>query len=130
MNQEKIKTIIYWLATGLTAANYAFGGYAYLNRGPEVIAGMTQLGYPLYFASLLGVWKLLGAIAITAPRFPLLKEWAYAGMFFNLTAASVSNAVAGTEMIHAIFLLIALVLVALSWALRPADRRLEGIWHI
>ncbi|EQA60936.1 DoxX family protein [Leptospira alexanderi] len=130
MNQEKIKTIIYWIATALTAANYAFAGYAYLNRGPEVIAGITQLGYPLYFISILGVWKLLGAIAITVPRFPLLKEWAYAGMFFNLTAASVSNAVAGTEMIHAIFPLIALVIVALSWALRPADRRLEGIWHL
>ncbi|AXR60638.1 DoxX family protein [Leptospira mayottensis] len=130
MNQEKIKTIIYWLATALTAANYAFASYVYLNRGPEVIAGITQLGYPLYFISLLGVWKLLGAIAITVPRFPLLKEWAYAGMFFNLTAASVSNAVAGTEIIHAILPLIALVLVALSWALRPANRRLEGIWHL
>ncbi|WP_061236397.1 DoxX family protein [Leptospira santarosai] len=130
MNREKMKISIYWLTTALTAANYAFASYAYLSRGPEVIAGMAQLGYPMYFISLLGVWKLLGAIAITVPRFPLLKEWAYAGMFFNLTAASVSNAVAGTEMIHAIFPLIALILVALSWALRPASRRLEGIWHL
>ncbi|EMJ91874.1 DoxX family protein [Leptospira alstonii] len=130
MNQEKIKIISYWIVTALTAANYAFASYAYLSRGPEVIAGMTQLGYPMYFVSLLGVWKLLGAIAITVPRFPLLKEWAYAGMFFNLTAATVSTVAAGMETIHAIFPMIALVFVALSWALRPASRRLEGIWHL
>ncbi len=130
MNQEKIKTTIYWIVTALTAANYAFASYAYLNRGPEVVAGMTKLGYPMYFITILAIWKLLGAIAITVPRFPLLKEWAYAGIFFNLTSASISNAAAGMETIHVILPMIALVLVALSWALRPASRRLEGIWHL
>lgn len=130
MNQEKIKTIIYWIVTAVIAANYAFASYAYFNRGPEVVAGITKLGYPMYFITILGVWKLLGAIAITAPRFPLLKEWAYAGMFFNLTSASISNAAAGMEIIHVIMPMIGLVLVALSWALRPASRRLEGIWHL
>ncbi|EMO51883.1 DoxX family protein [Leptospira noguchii] len=130
MNQEKIKTIIYWIVTALIAANYAFASYAYLSRGPEVIAGMAKLGYPMYFVTILAVWKLLGAIAITVPRFPLLKEWAYAGIFFNLTSASISNAAAGMETIHAILPMIVLVLVVLSWALRPASRRLEGIWHL
>lgn len=78
----------------------------------------------MYFITILGVWKLLGAIVITTPRFPLLKEWAYAGMFFNLISASISNAAAGMEIIHIIMPMIGLVLVALSWALRPASRRL------
>lgn len=130
MNQDKIKYIVYWIVTALTAANYAFAGYAYTVQGPEVVEGMSKLGYPLYFVTILGVWKLLGAIAITVPRFALVKEWAYAGMFINLTAASISNAVSGFETFHIIAPLIGLVLVALSWALRPASRRLEGIWHL
>ncbi|PJZ55564.1 DoxX family protein [Leptospira barantonii] len=130
MNKDKIKTIVYWILTALIAANYAFAGYAYLSRGPEVVEGMAKLGYPLYFVSILGVWKLLGAIAITVPRFALVKEWAYAGMVINLTSASLSNAISGMETFHAIAPLILLVLVALSWALRPESRRLEGIWHL
>ncbi|TGL96282.1 DoxX family protein [Leptospira barantonii] len=130
MNKDKIKTIVYWILTALIAANYAFAGYAYLSRGPEVVEGMAKLGYPLYFVSILGAWKLLGAIAIAVPRFALVKEWAYAGMLINLTSASLSNAISGMETFHIIAPLILLVLVALSWALRPASRRLEGIWHL
>ncbi|TGM95240.1 DoxX family protein [Leptospira yasudae] len=130
MNKEKIKTISYWIVTGLTAANYGFAAFAYIQRGPDVVAGMGQLGYPLYFATLLGVWKGLGAIAIVAPRLALVKEWAYAGMFINLTAASISNAVSGMETFHVIAPLIALVLVFFSWALRPESRRLQGVWHL
>ncbi|MDV6236715.1 DoxX family protein [Leptospira ellisii] len=130
MNQDKIKNIVYWITTALTALNYAFAGFSYIHQGPEVVAGMSQLGYPLYFVSLLGFWKFLGAVAIAAPRLALVKEWAYAGMFINLTAASYSCAVSGLETFHIIMPLIGLVLVALSWALRPASRRLEGVWHL
>ncbi|EQA35905.1 DoxX-like family protein [Leptospira inadai serovar Lyme str. 10] len=124
MKNEKIKSIVYWIATSLIAANYMFGGVIYLSRNAEVAAGMSQLGYPLYFALILGFWKILGAIAIVVPRFPLVKEWAYAGMVFNLTAAAASNAFVGNAVVHIITPLIALVLVAASWALRPASRTL------
>lgn len=122
--KEKLKLAGYWVATLLTAANFAFGGFMYLSRTPEVIAGLAQLGYPAYFASILGFWKALGAIAITIPRFPLLKEWAYAGMFFNLTGAAATNAFAGSEIGHVVAPIAGLLVLAASWALRPASRRI------
>ncbi|MBX7152693.1 DoxX family protein [bacterium] len=124
MNNEKVKTVIYWIATGLTVLNYAFGGVMYMSANEQVAAGMAQLGYPLYFAVMLGVWKFLGAIALAVPKFPLVKEWAYAGMFFNLTSAAISNAVVGNPAGDVIAPLIGLVLVIVSWALRPASRRM------
>ena len=84
----KFRNIGYWVATGLVALGFAFGGIMDVMRSPEVVAGMAHLGYPAYFATLLGIWKILGAIAILAPGFPRVKEWAYAGMFFDLTGAA------------------------------------------
>ena len=71
------------------------GGVLELQRGPEVVATLSHLGYPVYFAAILGTWKLLGAIAIAAPGLPRVKEWAYAGFVFDLTAAAVSRAAVG-----------------------------------
>jgi len=124
MKKETVKAIVYWVATGLTAANYAFGGVIYIMRSDDVRAGMAQLGYPLYFAVMLGVWKLLGSVAIIVPRFALVKEWAYAGMFINLTGAIVSNAVMGNGISTIIGPLVGIVLIIASWALRPASRRI------
>ncbi|TGN09700.1 DoxX family protein [Leptospira ilyithenensis] len=127
MNKEKIKTIAYWVITILIGANYLFAGFIYLTRNPEVLAGMAQLGYPSYFPFILGTWKLLGGIAIMVPGFALLKEWAYAGMFFNLTSAAISSAVSGLEIQHVISPLVMLVFVILSWWLRPENRKLTSI---
>ena len=120
----KAKNIIYWIATGLTAAMFAFGGVVDFGRGPQVAEAMKQLGYPLYLAAILGVWKILGALAIVFPRTPLLKEWAYAGIFFDLTGASASHAFSHDTAAHIITPLILLLIVAASWALRPPSRRL------
>lgn len=122
---EKIKTIAYWIITVLVGGNYLFAGVLYLIGGDEVKAGMGQLGYPYYFPVILGVWKLLGGLALIVPRFPLLKEWAYAGIFFNLTSASISCAVVGMEAMHVITPLIMLVLAGLSWWLRPAHLKVR-----
>jgi uncharacterized membrane protein YphA (DoxX/SURF4 family) len=119
----KMKNIIYWIATGLTAAAFVLGGVVDIGRGPQVAEGMKQLGYPLYLALILGVWKILGALAIVAPRLPLLKEWAYAGIFFDLTGASASHALSHDTVGHIVTPLILLVVVAISWALRPSSRR-------
>jgi uncharacterized membrane protein YphA (DoxX/SURF4 family) len=119
------RTIGYWVTTGLAGLAFAAGGAMDLVRGPEVVAGMAHLGYPPYVASLLGVWKLLGAAAILAPRFPRLKEWAYAGMAFDLTGAAVSHAASGDAGGKILTPLVLLGLVAASWALRP-DQRVLG----
>ncbi len=88
--------------------------------------GMTLLGYPAYFAVILGVWKLLGGAVVLAPRLPLVKEWAYAGMFFNLTGAAASHAAVGDPAGKIVVPLIILLVVVASWALRPASRTLFG----
>lgn len=117
-------TIGYWVATGLVAFAFLAGGAGDLAHPPEVVEGMAKLGYPLYFLTILGAWKVLGAIAIVSPRLPRLKEWAYAGMVFDLTGASASHLFTGDPVGKAIVPLVLTGLVAASWALRPADRRL------
>lgn len=120
----KAKTIGYWICTVAIALLMLSGGVLQVMRAPTAIAGITHLGYPVHFAVLLGVWKILGAIVIVLPGFALVKEWAYAGMFIDFTGASVAHAAAGGPTGNIIApLLFAAVLIA-SWALRPASRRL------
>lgn len=83
---------------------------------------MVGLGYPAYFLMILGTWKLLGALAILAPRLPRLKEWAYAGMIFDVTSAAISRLVMGDSIIKIIAPLFVAAIVLLSWWLRPAER--------
>ncbi len=87
---------------------------------------MTLLGYPAYFVIILGVWKVLGGIAVLVPGVPRLKEWAYAGMFFDLTGAAASHAAVGDPAAKIATPLILVVIVAASWALRPESRKLRG----
>lgn len=115
----------YWITTAVSAAAFAIPGAANLAHVPHIASDMAHLGYPPYFLTLLGTWKLAAAIAILVPRFPRLKEWAYAGMIFDLTGAAASRAAMhdGAAMI-VIPLLIAAV-VFLSWATRPDSRKLR-----
>ena len=121
-----IKTIAFWVTTILGPASFVIGGVLNLQQGPEVVATMRHLGYPLYFAAILGAWKLLGAVVITAPGLPRVKEWAYAGFVFDLTAAAASRAAVGDGAADVIAPLVFLALVIASWALRPAGRRLAS----
>ena len=123
----KAQTIGYWAATGLVGFAFLSGGAMDLSRGPDMLAGMAHLGYPAYFLSILGTWKLLGALAILAPKFPRLKEWAYAGMVFDLTGAAASHAFSGDPAGKVITPLVLLGLVAASWALRPAGRTIAPV---
>jgi uncharacterized membrane protein YphA (DoxX/SURF4 family) len=97
-----------------------------MSPGRFVMEGMTQLGYPAYFVLILGVWKVLGGVAVLIPRFPLLKEWAYAGMLFDLSGASASHASVGDPAAKIATPLIILGIVATSWALRPESRKVRG----
>jgi uncharacterized membrane protein YphA (DoxX/SURF4 family) len=88
---------------------------------------MVQLGYPIYLLTILGIWKVLGGIALLAPRFPRLKEWAYAGTLFDLTGASASHAFHGDGPWHVVVPLVLAALALGSWALRPSSRTLGEI---
>jgi hypothetical protein len=121
------RNLAYWAATLFVALSFVFGGVVYLGRMAGVVEGVTQLGYPLYFVSMLGAWKLLGGLVLLAPRLPLLKEWAYAGIGFDLVAAAVSHAAVGNPASDVITPLGMLGILAVSWALRPEGRKLGGL---
>lgn len=123
MNKQ---TIGYWVVTALVAFAFIAGGIMDLLGSPEIVATMQHLGYAPYVAVILGAWKVAGGAVIVAPRLPLLKEWAYAGMVFDLTGASISHASAGDPVSAIITPVILLALVTASWLLRPASRRLVG----
>lgn len=121
------RTIAYWVTTGLISLPMLAGGVMDLSQAPDVIAGMAHLGYPAYFAVLLGTWKLLGVAAVLVPGLPRLKEWAYAGFVFDLTAASISHAVSGDPASNVVIPLVLLAIAMTSWATRPASRRLGSV---
>ena len=114
----------YWLATAAAVAELELGGAWDIARLPMVRDLVTGLGYPSYFLVLLGTWKVLGAFALLIPRRPVLKEWAYAGAFFTYTGAIVSHLATGYALGEVGLLVVLTVLTVLSWALRPASRRM------
>jgi len=114
----------YWIATGLFCLAFTAGGIAHLVRAAPIAEAMAGLGYPPYVMTILGVAKLLGVAALLAPGRPTLKEWAYAGFCFDLMGAVASHAFAGDALGHALPPLALLAVGALSYHLRPADRRL------
>jgi uncharacterized membrane protein len=121
----KTRAVGYWICTVLVGLAFLSGGVAYLLRVPQVVEGITHLGYPLHFVTLLGVWKLLGGAAVLLPDLALVKEWAYAGMIFDLTGATVAHAASGDDVRHILIPLVLAMVVVASWALRPAGRKLE-----
>ncbi|HEX6546914.1 MAG TPA: DoxX family protein [Bryobacteraceae bacterium] len=119
--------IAYWLTTALVVFELAMGGAWDVLRVPQVRGLIESLGYPPYFLVILGTWKLLGAVALVIPGFPRLKEWAYAGVFFDLTGAVASLFASGLINVGALAYPILMTGVATaSWALRPPARRLRS----
>ncbi|MBL8891436.1 MAG: DoxX family protein [Planctomycetaceae bacterium] len=116
------KQIGYWVSLVLFSFAMGFGGIADLMKSPDIMESMKKLGYPEYLVLILGVWKIGGVIAILLPGCGLLKEWAYAGFFFDLTGASVSHAMVGDDAAKVIIPLVILVIGGCSWFLRPASR--------
>jgi hypothetical protein len=123
----KAKLFGYWATTGILAFGLFAGGTAYLIRPPAIVEGMAHLGFPLYITTILGFWKLLGAVVLLAPRLPRLKEWAYAGAFFNMTGAVASHIFAGDGVNKFLWPLLFAVCSVASWALRPQSRLLGKI---
>lgn len=121
MNAKKIG---YWVTLVLFSLAMGLGGVADLMKNPDIMESMKKLGYPEYLALILGVWKIGGVVAITLPRLGLLKEWAYAGFFFDLSGASISHAIMQDELPKVIVPLVLLAIGACSWLLRPESRRI------
>jgi uncharacterized membrane protein YphA (DoxX/SURF4 family) len=123
----KRNRIIYWIATVWLALGMTSTGIVQLMRIDEEVALMNRLGYPAYFLTIIGVWKLLGVIAILIPRFPLVKEWAYAGFVFTMSGAVFSHLIVGDEAKELFGPVLLIVLSVVSWYFRPADRRLISL---
>jgi len=116
------RKIAYWVSTGLVAALSVFAAYAYLSGSPEAVQGFTHVGYPQQLRVILGIAKLLGAIALIAPGFPRLKEWAYAGFTFARISAFVAHYLA-KDGPKAFMPLILLVLLFVSYVALPTGRQ-------
>ncbi|MCY1496260.1 hypothetical protein D3C87_143030 [compost metagenome] len=124
---EKRNKIIYWISTLWLALGMVSTGIVQLLHVKEEADMMAHLGYPLYFLTLLAVWKFLGVITILIPKFTLLKEWAYAGFFFAMTGAIYSHIASGDAVKELFPPLLLLVLTMVSWYFRPANRKVNFV---
>jgi hypothetical protein len=120
---SKRNKIIYWIATIWLALGMTATGIVQLLNMKEEADKMAFLGYPLYFLTLLGIWKMLGVVTVLIPKFPLLKEWAYAGFFFAMSGAVFSHFASGSAAKELFGPILLLVLTVVSWYFRPADRK-------
>lgn len=131
---DRVRSIAYWVATLAIASETLVGGLADISHartilvaGTPVVDVVTSLGYPVYILTILGVWKLLGGATLLAPRLPRLKEWAYAGIVFELTGAAVSLIVRGQGAGDVATPLLLAAIALASWALRPPSRTLGSV---
>jgi hypothetical protein len=124
---EKRKQIWYWIITALLSFCIFSGGLFQALQLKGVVEGFKPLGYPTYFISLIGIWKMLGIIAILIPNFKLLKEWAYAGIFFTMTGAVISHIASDDVKVQIIAPIVLAIFTVLSWYLRPANRKISPV---
>ena len=122
---KKRDKIIYWVATIWLSLGMVSTGIVQIIQMEEEVQKMTELGYPDYFLLIIGVWKLLGAVAILIPKFSLVKEWAYAGFFFLMSGAIISHLAVGDEAIEYFGPTLLLVLTIVSWLYRPTTRKVH-----
>src|SRR4026209_2250483 len=120
---KKRDKIIYWVATLWLALGMVSTGMVQLVKMKEEVDNFSSLGYPAYLMAIIGGWKMLGVVAVLMPKFPLLKEWAYAGFFFAMTGAVISHIVVKDDAKELFGPMLLLVLALVSWYFRPAGRR-------
>lgn len=124
---SKRNKIIYWIATAWLSLGMLSTGVVQLIKMKEEADMFTRLGYPSYLLTLIGVWKILGVAAILIPKFPVLKEWAYAGFVFVMSGAIVSHLAVNDAAKELFGPSLLLVLTAVSWYFRPADRKMTTV---
>lgn len=115
----------YWVITILLCLGLSSGGVGQLLHAPWNVQGVIKLGYPQYVLYILGSWKILASIALLVPGFPLIKEWAYAGVFFLLSGALISHLASGDPFGNVVGILFLIAFTIASWYLRPPSRSIE-----
>jgi uncharacterized membrane protein YphA (DoxX/SURF4 family) len=132
----KRNKIIYWIATLWLASGMLASGILQLLKmkaegsvSPPGAEGIARMGYPLYFLTILGIWKILGVVALLVPKFPLVKEWAYAGFFFVMSGALFSHIALGDSLKEIFPSLLLLTLISISWYFRPTNRKIISVQH-
>jgi uncharacterized membrane protein len=120
---SSLHTVGYWVMTAILATECLVGGVMGALRMEPFIGIATHLGFPPYFMTLLGIFYMLAGVTLLAPRFPLLKEWAYAGLVFNYTGAVASHVAAGDGVEALMGAILFMTLTVGSWLLRPSSRR-------
>ena len=119
----KRNKIIYWIATIWLSLGMVSTGIVQLLKMKDEADMFTRLGYPLYLLTILAIWKFLGVISVLIPKFPLLKEWAYAGFVFVMSGAVFSHFAVGDEAKEFFGPSLLIVLTVISWYFRPANRK-------
>jgi uncharacterized membrane protein YphA (DoxX/SURF4 family) len=122
LSSTRAGAIAYWTTTTVLATECIGGGVMGALRLPPFIGIATDLGYPAYFMTILGIWFISAGLVLLAPGLPSLKEWAYAGIVFNYTGAAASHIWVGDGFDKVAGPLFFIVLAAASWALRPPTR--------
>jgi hypothetical protein len=123
----KAGKIIYWIATVWLSLGMLSTAIVQLSKSEDEVDSITKLGYPVYFLTIIGIWKILGVVVVLIPKFALLKEWAYAGFFFAMSGATISRIASGDPMSAIVPSLLLLVLTIVSWYFRPVDRKLVTV---
>ena len=130
----KTKKIIYWISTLWLALGMLATGIQQLRHmkvegaiSPPGVEGIVHLGYPEYVLTIFGFWKILGVVALLIPKFPLLKEWTYAGFFFLMTGAIYSHIAVRDPAAQLFPAGLLLVLTVLSWYFRPESRKIVSV---
>ncbi len=123
----KTNKIIYWIATIWLALGMVSSGIVQLLKLKDEVFMMTHLGYPLYFLTILGIWKMLGVVTVLIPKFPLQKEWAYAGFFFAMSGAVFSHLASGDGPKEFFGPILLLFMTVVSWYFRPSDRKIISV---
>lgn len=125
---KKGKLIIFWVATALLSFGMLGSGIAQIVHAQAMIDLVIPLGYPVYFLSIIGVWKVLGVIAILLPGFKLVKEWAYAGFFFVMTGAMASHLAGGDHSAQGLIgPFMQTIFIISSWYFRPDNRKILSL---
>ncbi|MGV3585833.1 MAG: DoxX family protein [Adhaeribacter sp.] len=119
----KQNKIVYWVATSWLSLGMVSTGVVQLIHLEEEARKMQALGYPMYFLTIIGVWKILGVVAILVPKLPLVKEWAYAGFFFLMSGAIFTHLAVGDALVEYFGPVLLLILTAVSWYFRPESRK-------
>jgi hypothetical protein len=124
---KKRNKIIYWSSTVLIVLGMLPGGIGQIFHAKWSLDLIRPLGYPEYILTIIGTWKVLGSIVLLIPKFPLIKEWAYAGFFFAMSGAVFSHLASGESLNKIVSPLVLLTLIVLSWYFRPADRKIISV---